>query len=135
MCQLSDKFYSAVRTLAGDGPVKARLVRAYRDNLEAIADEEIPDAIRPRFDLLRAAMRAVRPVTSECPVVASVRKMSARDASRHATQIVAMFSELVRVKTTGERVRLLRRSEASQQAGTPDTPPPDRVTVNRATIN
>ena len=31
MCQLSDNFYSAVRALAGDGSIKARLAQAYAE--------------------------------------------------------------------------------------------------------
>mgnify|MGYP001828802538 FL=1 len=33
MCQFTDRFYSAVRTLAGDGAVKQRLLTAYKDHL------------------------------------------------------------------------------------------------------
>ena len=46
MCQFTDRFYSAVRTLAGDGPVKLRLLNAWADNLAALADDgEIPETI------------------------------------------------------------------------------------------
>ena len=34
MCQISDRFFSAVRTLSGDGPIKQRLVSAYQEHLE-----------------------------------------------------------------------------------------------------
>ncbi|MFQ5634971.1 MAG: hypothetical protein ACE5G3_06540 [Gammaproteobacteria bacterium] len=109
MCQFSDKFYAAVRALAADGSIKTRLAGAYADNLDPISDDEIPDIIRPRFELLRRQMRAAKPIGRESPIVASVRKMSAAEASRCASLIVAMFSELVLVKSTGERLRLRRR--------------------------
>jgi len=126
MCQLSDKFYSAVRALSGDGPVKQRLLTAYRDNLALLKDDAIPDSIAEPFGELRRAVHAVRPQPSECPVTASIRKMSAAEATRHATSIVAMFSELIRVKATGERV------SASAKAATDK---PARRAPRHATLN
>jgi hypothetical protein len=104
MCQFSDKFYAAVRTLSGDGPIKRRLAKAYDENLGLISEDEIPPAIRPRFELLRRQMHSAQPNGRESAVVASVRKMSSAEASGCASLIVAMFSELVRVKSTGERL-------------------------------
>ncbi len=104
MCQFTDHFYSAVRRLAGDGTVKERLLAAYTENLEMLPDTDVPASIRPRLETLRQAMHAVKPLRGESPAAASVRKMSPADASRHAGSIVAMFSELVRVKSTGERL-------------------------------
>lgn len=109
MCQLSDKFYTAVRTLAGDGSMKDRLASAYDGNLDVVDDDEIPEIIRPRFDLLKRQMHTATPNGSESAVVASVRKMSAGEAAACASLIVAMFSELVRVKSTGERLGTLPR--------------------------
>jgi hypothetical protein len=123
MCQLSDKFYAAVRTLAGDGPIKVRLMSAYCENLESLSEDDIPESIRQRFELLRRAMHFVKPNFSESVVFASVRKMSAADATRHAAHIVAMFSELVRVKSTGERIRLLAAADKNNTAGRLTSPP------------
>ena len=111
MCQFTDRFYSAVHTLAGDGAVKQRLLAAYKDNLESLPDGDVPDHIRERFVRLRGAMCSAKPIGKECPVVASVRKMSAIDATNFAADIVAMFSELVRAKSTGERVRVSTQVE------------------------
>ncbi len=116
MCQFSDKFYSAVRTLSGDGSIKERLASAYDANLEHIADEDIPDIIRPRFELLKRRMHAVKPAGHESHVVASVRKMSTEQAAGCAALIVAMFSELVRVKSTGERLGLMPHEPAERGA-------------------
>ncbi len=65
--------------------------------------------------MLKRQMHAAEPNGHESAVVASVRKMSADDAAGCARQIVAMFSELVRVKSTGERLGL-RPSKASERA-------------------
>ncbi|MDH3976893.1 MAG: hypothetical protein OEU86_00140 [Gammaproteobacteria bacterium] len=104
MCQLSDQFYAAVRTLASDGPIKKRLFTAFNDNLAHLSFEELPASIRTRFELLWESMHATKPTSKESPVLASVRKMSKADANRCANHIVAMFSELVLVKSTGEKL-------------------------------
>jgi len=114
MCQFSDKFFSAVRILAGDGPIKKRLYLAYSDHLDMLPETNMPESIRPRFELLKHSMHSVKPMSEESPILASVRKMSSVEASRCATQIVAMFSELVRVKSTGERLRV--KSSAKKSA-------------------
>ena len=106
MCQFSNKFLSAVRALASDGPIKTRLVAAYTQNLALLPEDDMPDSIRPRFDQLRQSLQAVKPLSTESTIVASVRKMSTEDANRCAASIVIMFSELVRVKTTGERLKV-----------------------------
>jgi len=104
MCHVADKFYAAVRTLATDGPVKQRLISAYVGHLEALAENDVPEAIRPRFEALRSAMTAVAPTEKETGVQISVRKMSQADAGRFTRSILAMFADLVRVKSTGERL-------------------------------
>jgi hypothetical protein len=111
MCQFTDQFYFAVRTLAGDGAVKQRLISAYKDNLEALPGDDIPQSIRGKFERLREAMHAAQPIGKECAVVATVRKMSIAEASSFATDIVAMFSELVRAKSTGERISIAKSVE------------------------
>lgn len=104
MCHVADKFYAAVRTLTADGPVKQRLICAYVDHLESLAEDDVPEAIRPRFEALRKAMNAVPPTEKETAVQVSVRKMSLGEAGRFTRSILAMFGELVRVKATGERL-------------------------------
>jgi len=104
MCHVADKFYAAVRALAAEGPVKQRLICAYVDHLESLAEGDVPEAIRPRFEALRKAMSAVPPTEKETAVQVSVRKMSLAEAGRLTRSILAMFAELVRVKSTGERL-------------------------------
>ena len=105
MCQFSNKLLCAVRTLAADGAIKKRLISAYSENLALLPDDDIPESIRPRFERLRKNLHAIKPLPTESAVVASVRKMSVEEANQCATSIVIMFSELVRVKTTGERLQ------------------------------
>ena len=121
MCQFTDRFYSAVRTLAGDGAVKQRLIAAYKDNLESLPDADVPDSIRERFDRLRATMCQAQPIGNECIVFATVRKMSAADATALAADIVEIFSELVRARSTGEPVTA---SPTAERHDTPSSVPP-----------
>ena len=94
MHQHTDKFFAAVRTLSGNGPIKKRLISAYNDNLAHVPADELPKSISTHFELLRHRMLSVKPLGAESPVIASVRKMSIADANRCTSQIVTMFSEL-----------------------------------------
>jgi hypothetical protein len=104
MCHVADKFYAAVRTLATDAPLKQRLISAYVDHLEALAEEDVPEAIQTRFVALRQAMNAVPPTEKETAVQVSVRKMSQAEAARFTRSILVMFAEQIRVRSTGERL-------------------------------
>lgn len=121
MCQLSDRFFSAVRTLAGDGPIKQRLVAAYKEYLEDLREEELPDSIRQKFISLREALTTIRPANGESAVHASVRKMSPVDAQRYTTSILLMLGELVRVKNGGERLAFAK-PERPATSGHPQIP-------------
>ena len=104
MCHVADKFYAAVRALTFDGPVKQRLTSAYVDHLAALAEQDVPPAVQPRFKALRQAMNAVPSRDKEAAVHVSVRKMSQAEALRLSRSILAIFTELVRVAGTGERL-------------------------------
>jgi hypothetical protein len=116
MCQVADRFFAAVRTLTSDDPVKQRLVTAYVEHLASVQGDELPEAIRPRFELLRQAMTSQPGSEKETAVQVSVRKMSQADAGRYVRSVLAMFAELVRVKATGER--LATGEPGSKQPGT-----------------
>ncbi|MCC7257565.1 MAG: hypothetical protein IT486_04280 [Gammaproteobacteria bacterium] len=108
MCQISDRFFTAARTLTGDGPIKQRLVGAYQEHLESLRDDELPESIRQKFESLRQALNAVEPTNGESRVYAAVRKMSPVDVQRYATSILLMLGELVRVKSSGERIAFVK---------------------------
>lgn len=108
MCQISDRIFSAIRSLSADGPIKQRLVAAYQEYLEDLREDELPEAIRPKFMALREALTAVGPANGESAVHASVRKMSPIDAQRYATSILLMLGEMVRIKGSGERLAFVK---------------------------
>src|SRR5690606_6956672 len=81
-----------------------RLIRAYVEHIEIIRGDDVPESIRTPFEALRRAMTAVPATERETSVQVSVRKMSPADVARYTRSIVMMFSELVRVQQTGERL-------------------------------
>jgi hypothetical protein len=103
MYKFSDQFYAAVRTLSSSGTIKRRLISAYDKNLAHLPAEELPESVRTRFEELRRAMLTVKPLGTESPVLATVRKMSTVEANRCANQIVTMYNELNQGMGNGER--------------------------------
>ena len=92
-----DRLYAAVSVLAGDGHVKQRLTKAYRENLDDIEEDELPRELRKSFRDLRSRLHCVAPLNGEGPVCASVRKMSVRDASECAVAIVDLYGDMIRL--------------------------------------
>ncbi len=95
MTNHADRFYAALNVLAGHGHIKQRLITAYEDYLAEIDEDELPIAIKQSFADLRRLMHRVSPHNGESPVCASVRKMSLTEASECASEIVALFGEVL----------------------------------------
>ena len=91
-----DRFDAAVRILAGDGNVKDRLQRAFEENLSAIPDDELPTELKDDFNALKDRMTQVEPHNGEGAICASVRKMSAKEASHCAISVVSLYGEMLR---------------------------------------
>ncbi len=108
-----DRFYAAVAVLAGDGHVKHRLIRAYKEYLAEIEDDELPIALKESFADLKRRMYNVTPLKGEGAIRASVRKMSAGEASECAVSILSIYSELLRLSDDAQ-VSLPLTSEEGQ---------------------
>ena len=91
-----DRFYAAVSVLAGDGHIKQRLIKAYRENLDDIVEDDLPRALKQTFRELRSRLHTVAPLNGEGPVCASVRKMSVKDASECAAAVVRLYGDVIR---------------------------------------
>ncbi len=89
------RFQAAVSVLAGDGHIKQRLISAFQDNLAEIEDDMLPNGVRKGFRALRQRMNGVAPLNGEGPIRASVRKMSAMEASECATSVVSLYGDLL----------------------------------------
>jgi hypothetical protein len=88
--------HRAALRLAQEGPIKDRLAEAYDQFLAGIGAAEVPESYRTQFAEMCRAMCSVCPLPRENPVHASVRKMSAAEASQYAGLIVGLFGEMAR---------------------------------------
>lgn len=91
-----DQIINAVSVMAGNGPVKQRLIKAYEENLREIDQGELPASARKLFGELRRLMENVAPLNGEGPIRATVRKMSVHDTDRAAGLMVELLAEVIR---------------------------------------
>ncbi len=89
-----EHFQRATRVLVGPGPIKQRLIEAYRGNLAELRDAEVPDSIAGGFAALNAAMHGAHAAGGLSAPEVAVRKMSEKDAADHAAAILEMFMAL-----------------------------------------
>ena len=107
-----EHFYAAVATLAGDGHIKHRLIRAYQDNLDSIDDLELPITLKETFAELKSRMYTVTPLKGEGAIRASVRKMSAREASACEITILSLYSDMLQLSDGAQASLPLNGEEA-----------------------
>ena len=94
-----ENFFAATAVLASAGPIKHRLIEAYRIHLAALEQDELPKEIREEFCSLTTCMSCVRPLRGETAEQATVRKMSDREAGNIAMRIVNMLGVIARTQT------------------------------------
>lgn len=94
MAALWNSLDAAARMLVGSGPVKQRLIEAYKAHLAPLHDKDVPEALRSRLALLREAMHASAAAGGMSAPEVSVRKMSDKDAAEHAVRILEMYAAL-----------------------------------------
>jgi hypothetical protein len=121
--ELWDLFHDAACVLVGTGPVKQRLIDAWRAHLGALRGQELPDALRARYIALDAAMHGAHATGGLTGPEASVRKMSEKEAAEHAAAVLAMFATLCATAgqdtASGPRLRVVPRvaDEADEVPG------------------
>ena len=135
-----EEFRAALQVLVGTGPVKQRLVDAYRHHLAALREQDLPDAVRDKFVALRAAMHEAPATGGLTAPEASVRKMSEKDAAQHAAALLEMFTVLSALNET-ERIAsvwplncLISLPSAGFQSFTRLSPPPAVASVLPSTL-
>ena len=94
MAAVWNMFDGAVRVLVGVGPIKQRLIEAWRDHLATLQEKDVPEALRPRLATLRHAMNMSRPTGGLSVAEVSVRKMSEKEAADHAVRILEIYGQL-----------------------------------------
>lgn len=115
-----EDFQAAMQVLVGAGPVKQRLVDAYRHHLAPLREHDLPDAVRDRFVALRTAMHEASATGGMTAPEASVRKMSEKDAAEHAAAILEMFTVLSALNESESAPRLRIVASGTDDAVTDD---------------
>jgi hypothetical protein len=116
MTAVWDVFDGAVRVLVGCGPVKQRLIEAWRDHLSPLHEKDIPEALRADLVALRAAMHAAPAAGGMSAAEVSVRKMSEKEAAGHAVHVLEMHLQLASSEADSSSAPRLRIVGATHQA-------------------
>lgn len=106
MKHIQVSFQAAVESLVGEGPVKARLGRAFENHLVGLDEAELPPGVRDEFARLHKALHQIKPVGPQSRVSATIQKMSTADAARHAVAIFSMHLSLEGRKPRTEPLRV-----------------------------
>ena len=114
MIHLVKRFEGAVLALVGDGPVKQRLSVAYSRYLDGLYPDDLPDAVRERYEALHTAMHRVAPIGKGGRLKASIQKMSFAEAAYYAGRIVEVYAELVRC-VEREPLKIVRSDEPPRE--------------------
>lgn len=118
MSDIISRFEAAARTLVGEGPVKQRLVRAYVENLQDLAEIKLPHEAGKTFRDLQGAFSTVAPAGTATTVQASVQKMSAGEATAHACTILDLYRLMVVAARRADHLKVVE-----SLAETEDEPP------------
>ena len=106
MAALWDELHAATQVLVGAGPVKQRLIDAWRTHLASLREHDLPDPLREPFSALKSAMHEAHATGGLSAPEASVRKMSERDAAAFSAGILEMFTLLLAAGETESAPRL-----------------------------
>jgi uncharacterized protein YecA (UPF0149 family) len=125
-----ESLHKATLELAKPTALKQRLTDAYKRHLIDLPTHDMPSELRKDFDALRQSMTRLRGQHGECPVAATVRKMSIGEADACAARIVALLDTLHRSSLTAPP-----KANGHVVRGTGDTGlarVPTLISVNRA---
>jgi hypothetical protein len=93
-----EHLFAATVVLASSGPIKQRLLEAYRSHLATVDREDLPKEIREEFCSVSNCLSCVRPMRGETAEQATVRKMSDFEAGQIAARIVNMLGAVARLQ-------------------------------------
>lgn len=91
-----ESLHKATLELAKPSSLKQRLTDAFSRYLIDLPTQDLPGEVRQDFEALRQSMTRIRPQHGECPIAATVRKMSIGEADACAARIVALLDTLHR---------------------------------------
>ena len=116
MKHIQASFQAAVETLVGEGPVKLRLGMAFENHLVELDESEMPPGVRDDFRRLHNALQKLKPIGPQNRIRATVRKMSAEEAARHAVAIFEMHLALEGRKPRTEPLRVAEPLQFADRA-------------------
>jgi hypothetical protein len=125
-----ESLHKATLELAKPTALKQRLTDAFTRHLIDLPTHDLPTEVRTDFEALRQSMTRIRGQHGECPVAASVRKMSIGEADACAARIVALLDTLHRSSLTAAP-----KNGSQAVRGTGDTGAsriPTLISLNRA---
>ena len=125
-----ESLHKATLELAKPAALKQRLTDAFTRHLIDLPTHDLPAEVRKDFDALRQSMTRLRAQHGECPVTATVRKMSIGEADACAARIVALLDTLHRSSLTSPP-----KPNGQAVRGTADTGAsriPTLISLNRA---
>jgi len=126
-----ESLHKATLELAKSSALKQRLTDAFTRYLLDLPTQEMPGELRQDFEALRQSMTRIRPQQGECPVAATVRKMSIGEADACASRIVALLDTLHRTSlAAGSRPN--GQAQARSAGNTASSRVPTLISVNRA---
>ena len=125
-----ESLHKATLELAKPAALKQRLTDAYKRYLVDLSAQDMPSDVRQDFEALRQSMTRVRPQRGECPVSATVRKMSIGEADACAARIVALLDALHRTSLSAPPRVNGQRHVRDGDSGTSRVP--TLISVNRA---
>ena len=108
MMETWEYFRGAVSMLVGPGPVKQRLIEAYRQHLASLRENEVPESIAAEFASLNSVLHGAHAAGGLSAPEVAVRKMSEKDAAGHAASILEMFVTLADLREREPATRRLR---------------------------
>lgn len=127
-----ESLHKAALELAKPAALKQRLTDAYTRYLLDLPMQEMPGELRKDLEALRQSMTRVRPQQGECPVAATVRKMSIGEADACASRIVALLDTLHRAGVVAVARTNGPAQPRSAAGDTASSRVPTLISINRA---
>jgi uncharacterized protein YecA (UPF0149 family) len=125
-----ESLHKATLELAKPTALKQRLTDAFTRHLIDLPTHDLPAEVRKDFDALRQSMTRLRAQHGECPVTATVRKMSIGEADACAARIVALLDTLHRSSLTSMPKAGGQAARATSDTGASRIP--TLISLNRA---
>jgi uncharacterized protein YecA (UPF0149 family) len=125
-----ESLHKATLELAKPSALKQRLTDAYVRYLMDLPTHDLPGEVRQDIEALRQSMTRVRPQRGECPVAATVRKMSIGEADACAARIVALLDTLHRTSLAAPKQSGPGMARSTGDTGTSRVP--TLISLNRA---